>query len=147
MSRLTRRRALQAAGLGYLYTGPAWSVARAAGAADRLRVACVGVGGKGSSDTDQVAKVMDVAALCDIDADRLGKKAALFPTAKTFPDWRTLFDQMLKDVDAVTVSTPDHSHAGPAVRARCTRRVSASASDDSSTVCSSAAYTASAPKS
>ena len=114
---VTRRRALQLAGLGYLYTGPAWSVARAVSAADRLRVACVGVGGKGSSDTDQVAKVMDVAALCDIDADRLGKKADLFPKAKTFPDWRTLFDQVLKDVDAVTVSTPDHSHAGPAVRA------------------------------
>ncbi len=114
---VTRRRALQLAGLGYLYTGPAWSVARAAGANDRLRVACVGVGGKGSSDTDQVAKVMDVAALCDIDADRLGKKADLFPKAKTFPDWRTLFDAVLKDVDAVTVSTPDHSHAGPAVRA------------------------------
>jgi predicted dehydrogenase len=114
---VTRRRALQLAGLGYLYTGPAWSVARAAGANDRLRVACVGVGGKGSSDTDQAGKLMDVAGLCDIDADRLGKKAELFPRATTFPDWRTLFDKLEKDIDAVTVSTPDHSHAGPAVRA------------------------------
>ena len=114
---LSRRRLVQATALGYLYTGPAWSVLRAAGSNDRLRVAGVGVGGKGSSDIDQAAKLMDVAALCDIDAGRLGGKAKMWPMARTFHDYRTLFDEMLKEIDAVVVSTPDHSHAPPAVRA------------------------------
>ena len=71
--RISRRRVLQlgAAGtLSYLFTGPAVSVLRALGANDRLRVAGIGVGGKGWSDIEQAARVMDVVALCDIDEER-----------------------------------------------------------------------------
>src|SRR4051812_43536322 len=114
-SRLTRRRFLRAgaAGLGYLYTGPAFSVAKTAGANDRLRVAGIGVGGKGSGDIDQAGALMEVVALVDIDEARLGAKAAKWPAAKPLHDYRRLFDDasLLKNVDAVTVSTPDHHHA------------------------------------
>ena len=114
-SRLNRRRFLQAgtaAGLGYLFTGPAFSVARAFGANDRLRVAGIGVGGKGSSDIDHAGDLMDVVALCDIDERFLAPKAKKWPKAKVVYDYRKLFDgAAAKEFDAVTVSTPDHNHA------------------------------------
>ena len=118
-SRFTRRRALQlgAGTLGYFFTAPAFSAAQVPGANDRLRVAGIGVGGKGSSDIDQAGLVMQVAALCDIDDERLGAKAKAFPKAATFFDYRTLFDKMMKELDAVIVSTPDHSHALPSLLA------------------------------
>jgi predicted dehydrogenase len=117
---LTRRRLLQlgaAAPLGYLFTGTADSVLKAAGANDRLRVAGIGVGGKGSSDIEQAGAVMEVAALCDIDDERLDKRASTWPKARKFNDYRRLFDEMTKEIDAVVVSTPDHSHALPTLMA------------------------------
>jgi predicted dehydrogenase len=119
-SRISRRRVLQlgAAGtLSYLFTGPAASVQRAFGANERLHVAGIGVGGKGSGDIEQASQVMDVIALCDIDEERLNKRAATWPQAKKFSDYRKLFDEMMKQLDAVTVSTPDHSHTLPSVLA------------------------------
>ncbi|MBX9584275.1 MAG: Gfo/Idh/MocA family oxidoreductase [Gemmataceae bacterium] len=111
--RITRRQALaaSAASLGYLYTAPAW--AQPAGANGRLKVAGIGVGGKGSSDIDQAGEVMEVVALCDVDAEYLGAKAKKWPKAKTYSDYRKLFDdaETLKNLDAVVVSTPDHNHA------------------------------------
>jgi predicted dehydrogenase len=117
---LSRRRLLQlgaAAPLGYLFTGPAWSVAQTAGANAKLRVAGVGVGGKGSSDIEQAGALMEVAALCDIDDNRLNDRAKTWPKAEKFHDYRQLFDKMLKQIDAVVVSTPDHHHALPALMA------------------------------
>jgi predicted dehydrogenase len=121
--RLNRRRFLQAgsaAGLGYLFTGPAFSVARAQGSNERLRVAGVGVGGKGRSDIEQAGGLMEVVALCDCDkSDRhLGGPAKKWSKAETFTDYRKLFDAPIaKQIDAVVISTPDHTHAPPAVRA------------------------------
>ncbi|HET6576362.1 MAG TPA: Gfo/Idh/MocA family oxidoreductase [Fimbriiglobus sp.] len=120
-SRLNRREfvAGTAASLGYLFTGPAFSVARAAGANDRLRVAGIGVGGKGSSDIDQAGNLMEVVGLCDADADNLGRKAKKWSHAKTVTDYRKLFDsaEFMRNVDAFTVSTPDHNHTLPAALA------------------------------
>ncbi|OWK46681.1 Gfo/Idh/MocA family protein [Fimbriiglobus ruber] len=116
--RISRRRALQlgaAGSIGYLFTGPAVSVARVVGANDKIRVAGIGVGGKGSSDIEQAGHVMTVVALCDIDTDRLDKRATTWPSAQKFFDYRKLFDQMMKEIDAVTVSTADHSHTLPSV--------------------------------
>src|SRR5437868_14299671 len=113
--RLTRRQALaaSAASLGYLYTSPAFSTERIADSNERLKVAGIGVGGKGSSDIDNAGDLMEVVALCDVDSDYLGNKAKKWPKAKTFSDYRKFFDDssLLKNVDAVTVSTPDHNHA------------------------------------
>jgi hypothetical protein len=84
---------------------------------ERLRFACIGVGGKGSSDTDNVGDLGDVVALCDIDDNHLNGKAAKFSKAKKFNDFREMLETMGKDIDAVTVSTPDHTHAPAAAMA------------------------------
>lgn len=118
--RLNRRRFLQvsgAAGLGYLFTGPAFSIARAAGANDRLRVAGIGTGGKGRSDIEQAGQLMEVVALCDADEQR-GFNGIKFGKAEKFTDYRKLFDALVcKQIDAVVVSGPDHHHAPASIRA------------------------------
>ena len=120
MSRpLDRRRFLQSASLAGFGIWLPRGLARGQGASpnDRLRFACIGVGGKGSGDTDQVGGLGDVVALCDIDSKRLGAKAAKFPGAKTYDDFRKLLEEMAPKVDAVVVSTPDHTHAPAALMA------------------------------
>ena len=112
--RITRRRAVQlgtAGALGYLFTGSSVSVRRAYGANETLRVAGIGVGGKGAGDIDQAGQLMTVVALCDIDDERTGQRLKVWPNAKPFFDYRQMFDKMGKEFDAVTVSTADHSHA------------------------------------
>jgi predicted dehydrogenase len=89
-----------------------WS--RVLGANGRLRIAAIGVGGKGFSDltSTAVSPQADIVALCDVDetAGHLGKAAELFPGAARFTDWRRLFDESTT-FDACIVSTPDHMHA------------------------------------
>jgi predicted dehydrogenase len=118
---LNRRRFLQssaAGAAGYWLTAHAASALRAADAPNgKLRIACIGVGGKGGSDTRQAGRVGQVVALCDIDDHTLGKMAENFTDAKKFNDFRKLFDEMAKDFDAVTVSTPDHTHAPASIMA------------------------------
>jgi predicted dehydrogenase len=113
--RLSRRRFLHntlAAGGAASLTALSWS--RAWGTNERLRVATVGVEGKGWSDHTSVAASphVEIVALCDVDegAGHLGKAAEKYPHAKRYTDWRRLFDQA-RDFDAVIVSTPDHMHA------------------------------------
>ncbi len=122
--RITRRRALaaSAAGLGYLYTAPA--TAQPAGANARLKVVGIGIGGKGSSDIDHAGSLMEVVGLCDVDKDFLGAKQKKWPQAKTFSDYRRVFDdaELMRNADAFTVSTPDHNHATPAVLAMRARK-------------------------
>ena len=79
--RVTRRGAMQtaAAGLGYFLTGTSLSAARVLGANEALRFACIGVGGKGSSDTDHAGELGDIVALCDIDDQRLGEQGREVP--------------------------------------------------------------------
>ncbi len=120
-TRLTRRRFLQstaAGAAGYWLTATAASAARAAdNPSGKLRFACIGVGGKGSGDTEQAGHVGDVVALCDCDENTLNERAAKFPHAKKYFDYRKLFDEMAKEFDAVTVSTPDHNHAPASIMA------------------------------
>ncbi len=85
--------------------------ARVWGANERLRVAGIGVGGKGSGDLDQAANHGDVVALCDCDDTSLQAKLRKFPAAAGFHDFRQLFDKMSGKIDALTVSTADHNHA------------------------------------
>nr|WP_321356285.1 Gfo/Idh/MocA family oxidoreductase [uncultured Draconibacterium sp.] len=79
----------------------------------KLRTAHIGVGGMGLSDLKSIAShpMVEVTALCDVDSIRLAEANMLYPEAKTFADYRVLFDKMGKDIDAVIVSTPDHTHA------------------------------------
>jgi predicted dehydrogenase len=107
-----------AAGLGYFFTAPAYSAARAARRPNEtLHFAGIGVGGKGESDIDEAGSLGEVVALCDIDESMLKPRKERWPQAKTFYDFRKLLDRMENQIDAVTVSTPDHSHALPALTA------------------------------
>ncbi len=89
-------------------SGP-WKPARAAN--DRIKFACVGIGGKGSSDSGSAAKAGDVVAICDVDTSRLEAAKKRFKGAKAFTDYRKMIEEMKDSIDAVTVSTPDHNHA------------------------------------
>lgn len=117
--RTSRRQFLQQsalAGAGFWVAG---GLTRAASNSpnERLHFACIGVGGKGGSDTDNVGGLGDIVALCDVDSDHLGAKAKKYPNAKTYSDFRKMFDEMGKSIDAVTVSTPDHTHAAASLMA------------------------------
>ncbi len=78
---------------------------------ERVRFACIGVGGKGDSDTNDAGKHGEIVALCDVDEKTLDKMAAKFPNAKKYFDYRKMLEEMGDKIDAVTVSTPDHTHA------------------------------------
>jgi len=87
---------------------------RARGANGRLDVAFIGVGGRGGSNLRSVAGQklvgVNVVALCDVNSTTLGNAAKQYPDAKTFTDFRRLYDE-LKNFDAVVVSTTEHTHA------------------------------------
>ena len=85
----------------------------------KLRTAHVGVGGMGSADLRSISshKQVEVAAVCDVDVARLKGAQARHPNAKTFRDYRELFADMGNKIDAVVVSTPDHTHAPAAMSA------------------------------
>src|SRR2546427_8713044 len=101
---------------------------RAQGANERINIACIGVGGKGDSDSSSAFDLGgNIVALCDIDSNTLnGKNKSLQDRAakenrtydaKLYRDWRKMFDEMAKSIDAVTVSTHDHVHGLAAITA------------------------------
>ncbi|HET9066194.1 MAG TPA: Gfo/Idh/MocA family oxidoreductase [Gemmatimonadales bacterium] len=78
---------------------------------DMVRYAGIGIGGKGDSDVQGIAKAgASVAALVDVDWKAGRKNFGRFPDAKRFKDYREMFAEMGDQIDAVSVSTPDHSH-------------------------------------
>jgi predicted dehydrogenase len=112
--RSTRRtfiKTVAAAGAGLSLMG---SRVWAAGPLERLNIASIGTGGKGWSDLTATAASphVNVVALCNVDesAEHLGRAAEAYPQARRYTDWRKLLDES-RDIDAVIVSTPDHSHA------------------------------------
>jgi len=97
-------------------------VGRVLGANDRIDVACIGVGGKGDSDSSDASGCGgNLVAICDVDQNTLDRKAkqfaTKFPNLKQFKDYRKMLNGIGKDIDAVTVSTPDHNHGVAAIRA------------------------------
>src|SRR5881396_1771912 len=78
---------------------------------DTVNIACIGVGGMGANDVRGVAKAgANVYALCDVDEHQGAPSFAAFPKAKRYKDFRVMLDKEGKNIDAVTVSTPDHTH-------------------------------------
>jgi predicted dehydrogenase len=98
---------------------PAWARSVHAAAPERLRLASVGVGGMGASDLGSLSShpKLDVVALCDVDSRRLAEAASRHPKAKLYSDYRVMLDEMHDGIDAVQVSTPDHTHAPAAMTA------------------------------
>ena len=79
----------------------------------KLRTAHIGVGGMGGADLKSIASHPDVVVvgLCDVDANAIAKASAIYPQAKTHVDYRVMLKEMVNEIDAVVVSTPDHTHA------------------------------------
>ena len=94
---------------------------------DTLYIAGIGVGGKGTSDLTGFAGSPDgktvgspnakIAFLCDVDDRQAVQSKKNFPNAKYYKDFRVMLDKEAKGIDAVSVSTPDHTHAVAAVAA------------------------------
>ena len=98
----------------FLTTILATSIAPAfvrAQASKKLNVAIIGCGGRGAGNLAEIAGAGEnIVALCDVNANNLAAAAKKYPGAKTFTDFRKLYDE-LKDFDAVAVSTAEHTHA------------------------------------
>jgi predicted dehydrogenase len=111
-SRRTFLHTASIAGAGYFVAAgnrTAWSNA----ANEQLNVACIGVGGKGGSDSDNASLFGNVVAICDVDRNTLEKKgnSEKFKNAEQFTDYRELLAKHGKNIDICTISTPDHMHA------------------------------------
>jgi len=119
-NQLTRRAFLRAstlagAGLAIL---PNRRLAFAYAANEKLNVAGIGVGGQGRGNIDTVAGLgQNIVALCDVDQARAGDVYKKYPQARPFKDFRRMFDELGGGIDAVVVSTPDHTHAVAVVAA------------------------------
>lgn len=83
---------------------------------DKLNIAGVGIGGKGRPNL-KAMKSENIVALCDVDWEYSKGVFDDFPKAKRFWDWRVMMDEMGKDIDAIMVATPDHTHAQIAAHA------------------------------
>jgi len=83
---------------------------------EKVNVAGIGAGGKGRTDI-YACKDENIVALCDVDWDRGAEMAEMFDKAPRFNDYRNMLDKMGKDIDAVTITTPDHTHAPAAYMA------------------------------
>jgi hypothetical protein len=109
-SRVSRRQFVRASALGAAAMSFPF-VGQVLGANDKINVACIGVHGKGDSDTDDTARCGgQLVALCDVDERSLKDKAKKYPQAKLFRDFRKMLEEMGPSIDAVTVSIPDHCH-------------------------------------
>src|ERR1700677_1244742 len=75
----------------------------------RLNIAMIGGGGRGG-DNILFFAAENIVAICDVDEQRAGRSLGLFPKAARYKDFRVMFEKQ-KDIDAVVVSTPDHTHA------------------------------------
>ena len=78
----------------------------------KLNIVTIGCGehSKGSGDT-RCCDTENIFALCDVDAERSAPTLKKYPGAKFYQDYRRMFDEVGKSIDAVQVSTPDHFHA------------------------------------
>ena len=82
---------------------------------EKLNIAFIGAGGQGQRNTAQLSSE-NIAALCDVDEERAAKTFQLYPKAKKYRDFRKMLEKE-KNIDAVVVTTPDHTHAVAAMMA------------------------------
>lgn len=83
---------------------------------EKLNIAAIGAGGQGAGDLNNFTSE-NIVALADVDSRRAAPSFQKFPNAKRFEDFREMFDRMGKEIDAVLVAIPDHTHAVAAMQA------------------------------
>ena len=118
--RISRRKLIQQAGLsaglagmGGVFSSRAAAQSKSPG--EKLNIACIAVGGQGGADLNGVSSE-NIVAICDVDEGRLNAAGQKFPSAKRYVDFRKMLEDC-KEIEAVTVSTPDHTHAVASVMA------------------------------
>ena len=77
---------------------------------NKLNIAAIGIGGMGASNL-RACEDENIVALCDVDHEFAAPVLEKYPNAKRFKDYRVMFDKQHKDIDAVVIATPDHTHA------------------------------------
>lgn len=102
-----------AAGLAFYHGATSRQISAAESPNEKLKIACIGVGGRGAANVSGVSS-QDIIALVDVDEVRAGKTFAKFPNVTQYTDYRKMFDKIGGELDAVVISTPDHSHFHPA---------------------------------
>lgn len=108
MKNVSRRKFIAAASTAFSFQ---YLPSRVWGANNRINVAGIGVGGKGAADLASSAETgANIVALCDVDLTRGAKSISAFPQATLYSDFRIMLEKQ-KDIDAVTISAPDHIHA------------------------------------
>lgn len=113
MNSIRRREFLKKSGLlGSLFVVPGLSFSNLS-KTGKLRTAHIGVGGMGAEDLDAISShaMVEVVALCDVDKNSLAAASRLHPGAKLYADYRLMLTELESQIDAVIVSTPDHTHA------------------------------------
>lgn len=120
MSHISRRQFLKTSVLaaaalsGCQTTGPAILKTRSPNS--KINTACIGCGGRGGAHVGPAA-TENLIGICDVDRNTLARVNKDHPGAKPFTDYRKLFEQLGKDLDAVFVAVPDHNHAAASMLA------------------------------
>lgn len=78
---------------------------------DKLNIAVVGIGGMGHANINAVKNTENIVALCDVNWDYAKGVFEEFPNAKRYWDYRKMYEEMNKTIDAVIIATADHTHA------------------------------------
>jgi predicted dehydrogenase len=110
---MKKRDFLKASGtiaVGAMLPAPLWALVKEKG---RLRTAHIGISSMGAADLKSISshELVDVVGLCDVDSNALAAAKKLHPNAKVYADYRLMLKEMESEIDAVVISTPDHTHA------------------------------------
>src|SRR2546423_3538405 len=114
---LTRRKFLEQTTLGaagFWIASRAGLLGKTLSPNEKLNIGVIGVSGRAGDDLREVSD-QSIVAICDVDENKLQAAAQKYPQAKTYNDFRKLMEQ--KDIDAIVVGTPDHTHAVATVAA------------------------------
>lgn len=114
--RITRRSFIKTAAYSAAAMQTAPALARTFSANEKLNIAFVGIGGMGHTNYNDMRRENPV-AVCDVDLERAGDAYHHFEKSQQFTDFRRMFDKMHPSIDAVVISTPDHTHFHPAYMA------------------------------
>ncbi len=114
--RITRRAALKAAAAAFATPAVFRSFAHAAPSETLLHVS-VGGGGMAAADINSLtaSKNLKLVAVADVDSSRFAALTKKWPDLKVYADWREMFEK--EKFDSANISTPDHMHAAPTMRA------------------------------